>query len=69
MTPATNTQNIPLIKDSEAIFARANITLARSQRLVASWLSAPTADELANTPSEEELRRQEDEIFVAIPEK
>lgn len=69
MTPATSTQNDPPKEDPETIFARANLALARSQRLVASWLPTPTADELAITPSEEELQRQEDEMFVAVPEK
>ncbi|KAJ5225176.1 hypothetical protein N7468_006401 [Penicillium chermesinum] len=54
--------------ESDVILNRANVALARSQRLVASWLPAPTEDELANTKSEEELRREEDEIFTAVPE-
>lgn len=54
--------------ESEVILNRANVALARSQRLVASWLPAQTEDELANTKSEEELQREEDEIFTAVPE-
>lgn len=54
--------------ESEVILNRANVALARSQRLVASWLPAQTEDELANAKSEEELQREEDEIFTAVPE-
>lgn len=70
MASAITRQNDDLPKeDPETIFARANLALARSQRLVASWLPSPTADELANEPSEEELQKQEEDIFVAVPEK
>ncbi|KAJ5935643.1 hypothetical protein N7466_005190 [Penicillium verhagenii] len=54
--------------ESDVILNRANVALARSQRLVASWLPAQTEDELANVKSEEELQREEDEIFTAVPE-
>ncbi|KAJ5632258.1 hypothetical protein N7490_008597 [Penicillium lividum] len=54
--------------ESDVILNRANVALARSQRLVASWLPAQTETELANTKSEEELQKEEDEIFTAVPE-
>lgn len=55
--------------ESDVILNRANIALARSQRLVASWLPAQTAEEVArSTKSEEELQREEDEIFTPVPE-
>ncbi|KAJ5892934.1 hypothetical protein N7504_009625 [Penicillium tannophilum] len=54
--------------ESDVILNRANVALARSQRLVASWLPAQTEEELANVKSEEELQREEDEIFTAVPE-
>ncbi|KAJ5096224.1 Protein of unknown function DUF3245 [Penicillium alfredii] len=54
--------------ESDVILNRANVALSRSQRLVASWLPEQNADELANTKSEEELQREEDEIFTAVPE-
>ncbi|KAJ5580091.1 uncharacterized protein N7459_006076 [Penicillium hispanicum] len=54
--------------ESDVILNRANVALARSQRLVASWLPAQTEDELTHTKSEEELQREEDEIFTAVPE-
>ncbi|RAL13642.1 uncharacterized protein BO97DRAFT_342159 [Aspergillus homomorphus CBS 101889] len=53
---------------TDIILNKANVALARSQRLVASWLPAPTAADQANVKSEEELQREEDEIFTAVPE-
>lgn len=52
--------------ESDVILNRANVALSRSQRLVASWL--PQSDELSHTKTEEELQREEDEIFTAVPE-
>lgn len=54
--------------ESDVILNRANVALTRSQRLVSSWLPAQTEDELANAKTEEELQREEDEIFTAVPE-
>ncbi|KAJ5824291.1 hypothetical protein N7447_006631 [Penicillium robsamsonii] len=54
--------------ESDVILNRANVALSRSQRLVASWLPQQTAEELANPKTDEELQREEDEIFTAVPE-
>ncbi|KAJ5311237.1 hypothetical protein N7476_007097 [Penicillium atrosanguineum] len=54
--------------EADVILNRANVALARSQRLVSSWLPAQTDDELSHVKSEEELQREEDEIFTAVPE-
>jgi hypothetical protein len=54
--------------ESDVILNRANVALSRSQRLVASWLPQQTNDELANAKTDEELQREEDEIFTAVPE-
>jgi hypothetical protein len=54
--------------ESDVILNRANVALSRSQRLVASWLPQQTNEELANTKTDEELQREEDEIFTAVPE-
>jgi hypothetical protein len=54
--------------ESDVILNRANVALARSQRLVASWLPEKTTSELENTKSEEEIQREEDAIFTAVPE-
>ncbi|OOF91277.1 hypothetical protein ASPCADRAFT_409311 [Aspergillus carbonarius ITEM 5010] len=54
--------------ETDIILNKANVALARSQRLVASWLPTPAADDQAHVKSEEELQREEDEIFKAVPE-
>ncbi|MCJ1469998.1 hypothetical protein MMC07_008643 [Pseudocyphellaria aurata] len=54
--------------EADIIFNRASVALARSQRLVASWLPPPTASDLANAKSEEELEREEQEMFTPVPE-
>lgn len=54
--------------DADIIFNRASVALAKSQRLIASWLPPPTPSELANAKSEEEIEREEQDIFTPIPE-
>ena len=54
--------------ERDVIFNKANVGLARSQRLIASWLPK-AAGEVANAKSEEELCREEDETFKPVPEK
>lgn len=54
--------------EADIIFNRANVALARSQALIDSWLPLKTAEELANTKSEEEIRKEEEEIFKPSPE-
>ncbi|KAJ6124981.1 hypothetical protein N7471_012298 [Penicillium samsonianum] len=54
--------------ESDVILNRANVALSRSQRLVASWLPQQSTEELANPKTDEELQREEDEIFTAVPE-
>ncbi|CAI7636797.1 unnamed protein product [Penicillium bialowiezense] len=52
--------------ESDVILNRANVALSRSQRLVASWLPEKSSDE--PTKTDEELQKEEDEIFTAVPE-
>ncbi|GMF79180.1 unnamed protein product [Aspergillus oryzae] len=47
--------------ETDVILNKANVALARSQRLVASWLPPKTQEEQANTKSEEALQQEEDE--------
>ena len=55
--------------ETDIILNRANVALARSQRLVASWLPPQSVEESSTIPkTEEELRREEEEIFTAVPE-
>lgn len=54
--------------EAEIIFNRANVALARSQRLIQSWLPARSAIEIANAKSDEELAKEEEELFKPVPE-
>ncbi|OCL13985.1 hypothetical protein AOQ84DRAFT_270621, partial [Glonium stellatum] len=54
--------------EADIIFNRASVALAKSQRLIASWLPPKTHEELANTKSEEELEKEEKDIFTPVPE-
>ncbi|KAJ9649623.1 hypothetical protein H2199_000401 [Coniosporium tulheliwenetii] len=54
--------------DGDVIFNRASVALARSQRLVASWLSPRTAEESAQAKSEQELEKEDQETFKPVPE-
>ncbi|KAI9820219.1 MAG: hypothetical protein M1827_005841 [Pycnora praestabilis] len=54
--------------EADIIFNKANVALAKSRRLIASWLPPPTAEEVANAKTEEELEREEAEIFAPVPE-
>lgn len=57
--------------EADIIFNRANIALARSQRLVASWLPprTTTTSEESNTPGLDDKQDDDDEIFTAVPER
>jgi hypothetical protein len=54
--------------EAEIVFARAQVAHAKMQRLVASWLPQKSAEELANTKTEAELEKEEEELFKPIPE-
>lgn len=56
-------------EEADVVFNKANVALARSQRLIASWLPPVTEDELSNTKTEEQPQKEENEIFTAVPEK
>lgn len=58
----------PQPSEADIIFNRANVALANSQRLVASWLPPRTADELKNAKTEEEIEKEEREMFTPVPE-
>ena len=70
LTTGTFTAEIMPAATSEAdiIFNKANVALAKSQRLIASWLPPRTAEELANAKSEEEIEKEEEEMFAPVPE-
>lgn len=54
--------------EADIIFNRASVALSRSQRLIASWLPPQNPSELANAKSEEEVDKEEEEIFKPEPE-
>ncbi|KAL8995375.1 MAG: hypothetical protein Q9169_004883 [Polycauliona sp. 2 TL-2023] len=54
--------------EADIIFNRANVALAKSQRLVASWLPPRTEDELKNSRTEEQIEKEEQEMFTPVPE-
>jgi Protein of unknown function (DUF3245) len=56
------------LSEADIVFNRASLALARSQRLIASWLPPKTPRELAARKSEEELDREESEGFSPVPE-
>ena len=58
----------PTTSEADIIFNRANVALAKSQRLIASWLPPRTEEELRNVKSEEEIEWEEQETFAPVPE-
>jgi Protein of unknown function (DUF3245) len=53
--------------ETDIIFNRASLALAKSQRLIASWLP-PQSREGAAAKTEEELDKEECDIFSSVPE-
>ena len=58
----------PTPAEADIIAARANVALARDQRLVASWLPPRTESELSIAMAKEDLKQDEKEIFTPVPE-
>ena len=56
------------VSEADVIFNRTNVALAKSQRLIASWLPPRTEEELRNAKSAEEIEKEEAEIFVPMPD-
>ena len=54
--------------EADVIFNRANVALAKSQRLIASWLPPRTEEELRNAKSDEQIEKEEAELFTPVPE-
>lgn len=55
--------------EAEIIFNRANVALARSQRLVASWLNSPSSSTDEHKDQEAADVKDDDEIFTPVPER
>lgn len=58
----------PSTSEADIIFNRAALALAKSQRLISSWLPPPTAAETASAKTAEEIEREEQEMFTPLPE-
>lgn len=66
------------MSETDVILNRANVALARSQRLVASWLTPKDGGDNGDgdgdgqsqpkPKSEEELQREESDLFTPVPE-
>ena len=52
--------------EADIIFNRASLALAKSQRLIESWLPPKSA---ADIKTEEQLEAEEREIFTVVPER
>ena len=64
VTTMSKTQN-----EADVIFNRANVALARSQRLIQSWLPQKSYEDSAGTKTEEQLQREDEEMFKPVPER
>lgn len=58
----------PATSEADIVLNRNNIALAKTQRLIASWLPPRSAGALPSTKSEEEIDREEQDIFIPGPE-
>ena len=54
--------------EADIIFNRASVALAKTQRLISTWLPPLTEEELRSAKTEEELETEEKEMFTAVPE-
>ncbi|KAG9551875.1 hypothetical protein KCU77_g19262, partial [Aureobasidium melanogenum] len=54
--------------EADVIFNRANVALARSQRLVQSWLPTKTSHETLPQKTDQELLKEDEELFKPTPE-
>ncbi|KAI5202810.1 hypothetical protein E4T39_04489 [Aureobasidium subglaciale] len=54
--------------DADVIFNRANVALARSQRLVQSWLPTKSTEDAAHQKTHQELLKEDEELFKSTPE-
>lgn len=54
--------------DADVIFNRANVALARSQRLVQSWLPPKPAQDVDQSKTAQELLKEDEELFKPTPE-
>lgn len=58
----------PQPSEADIILNRANVALAKSQRLLASWLPPRPEEEFESAKTAEEIEKEDREIFTAVPE-
>lgn len=63
MSPSSSTPS-----DNDIYFNRAAVSLAKSERLMAGLLPPPTESELRNAKTEEQIRKEEQEMFTVAPD-
>ena len=54
--------------EAEVLFNRANVALAKNQRLVESWLPPRAPESAANLGSTSETVLDEEDMFTPVPE-
>lgn len=54
--------------EADIISNRINVRHADKLRLIASWLPAPTPEELTSAKTQEELDQEDKEMFAPVPE-
>jgi hypothetical protein len=54
--------------EQDITFNKVNLALARSQRLLESWLPPPSESELASAKTDAELEAEEAETFKPMPD-
>ena len=54
--------------EADLIFTRATLALAKSHRLISTWLPPLSASDLSSAKTEEEIEREEREMFAPVPE-
>jgi hypothetical protein len=54
--------------DADVVFNRANIALAHSQRLVQSWLPTKTGHDAQPQKTQQELLKEDEDLFKPTPE-
>ena len=58
----------PNTSEGDVLLNRINIALAKSQRQIASWLPPRKEEELASLTTEEDIEKEEQEMFIPTPE-
>lgn len=57
----------PTAVSGDAIQAGINVSVAQSRRLVSSWLPPPTPEEIASQKTDEQLAKEDAELFTPTP--